>query len=95
MHYEFRPALPGEAGAILAFYRTLVGTPGCSWTLDYPALEDVQGDLDAGGLYCMCDRQGALLGAAALSLEEDPAPVRWSGRSKNPCTCLLYTSRCV
>lgn len=38
MHgYDFRPADYDDIPEVVAIYRSLVGTPGCTWDFDYPS----------------------------------------------------------
>ena len=42
---QIRFATEHDKEEIFQLYRSLVGTPGCSWDEDYPALEDIESDL--------------------------------------------------
>ena len=66
---SFRPADAGDANAVLALYRSLLGLPGVTWNENYPSAEDVCADITAGRLILM-EENGTLIGAAAL-LEHD------------------------
>jgi ribosomal protein S18 acetylase RimI-like enzyme len=82
--YQIRKAVPGEETAVFALYRSLVGTPGCTWSFKYPDEEDVQRDLDGGNLYVVCDGDTIVAAAAAFPDEEFTELHCWSA-GKTPC----------
>jgi len=47
-------------------YRSLIGTPGCTWHADYPTAENIANDLAHGNLYIVRDQDGRLIGAATV-----------------------------
>lgn len=61
--------VPGDAAAVHSLYQSLVGTPGCSWVVEYPDLEMVEHDILRGSLYKYCDHDGRII--AAISAGED------------------------
>lgn len=63
--WRLEPARPRDAGAVLELYRSLAGTPGTTWSEDYPAAEDVAADTARGSLWCMWGEDGSLWGAAS------------------------------
>ncbi|NLT58660.1 MAG: GNAT family N-acetyltransferase [Clostridiales bacterium] len=83
MHsYVFALAGEGDAAEVLALYRSLIGTPGCTWDLDYPDGETVLRDIAEGSLYLL--RQGdRIVSAAAAGQSDELAALDW--RAKNPC----------
>lgn len=68
---RLRLARPEEAEDILAFYQSLIDTPGCTWNMDYPYLEVVQEDIALFSLYCLTDEEGRLLAAATARIDHD------------------------
>ena len=44
-----------EADTVLKLYRSLLGTPYCVWTEDYPSEKEVEFDLSREALFCMRD----------------------------------------
>ena len=44
-----------EADTVLKLYRSLLGTPYCVWTEDYPSEKEVEFDLSRDALFCMRD----------------------------------------
>ncbi len=77
-----------EVQPVLQLYQSLVGSPGCLWSEDYPALADVQKDQAQDGLYCLYDESGALIAAmAAEDMEADPeikAAGCWNPQFQHP-----------
>ena len=51
--YTFTPATQDDAFGILDFYHSLIGTPGCTWNLDYPDEEIVNQDIFNKSLYLL------------------------------------------
>lgn len=68
------PARPGDGAAVLALYRSLIGTPGTTWNEYYPGPEEVAGDIARGSLWCLWGEDGELYGAASLG--DDDADIR-------------------
>lgn len=66
---RFLPVEEKEKAEVLALYRGMVGTPGCTWSEDYPAEEDFERDAANGHIYCMKAPDGKILGA--ISMDED------------------------
>ena len=50
MAFVFEHVKESEADKVLSLYRSLVGTPFCAWTADYPARSDVEFDLSRDAL---------------------------------------------
>ena len=42
MAFVFEHVKASEAEEVLSLYRSLVGTPFCAWTADYPSRSDVE-----------------------------------------------------
>ena len=71
MTFVFEHVKESEAGEVLALYRSLVGTPFCAWTADYPARSDVEFDLFRNALFCLREKpSGRLMGT--ISIDDDP-----------------------
>lgn len=56
----FRKATVTDIPAVLALYRSVLGTEGCTWDEDYPSETEAEGDLSSGGLYVF-ESDGRLL----------------------------------
>lgn len=59
-----------EADTVLQLYRSLVGTPYCVWTDEYPSEQEVEFDLSRDALFCMRNEDGAIAGV--ISIDDDP-----------------------
>ena len=57
MALVFEHVKESEADEVLTLYRSLVGTPFCAWTADYPARSDVEFDLSRNALFCLRDEE--------------------------------------
>lgn len=42
-----------EADTVLKLYRSLLGTPYCAWTEEYPSEKEVEFDLSRDALFCI------------------------------------------
>ncbi len=76
-----------DLGAILALYQSCIGSPGCTWNMNYPSAEDAEGDLAAGALWTLRPAAGGtLLGVATGTYEPEVAAAPcWDARSTRPC----------
>lgn len=54
---------------ILALYRSMIGTDGCTWSTDYPNEELLEMDLANNNLYCLKDDDQELI--ATISIDQD------------------------
>ena len=59
-----------EADTVLKLYRSLLGTPYCVWTEEYPSEKEVEFDLSRDALFCMRDDAGNIAGV--ISIDDDP-----------------------
>lgn len=81
----FERVRESEQEAVLAIYRSMIGTPGCTWTYEYPDNREIASDLARKSLYCMRNLGGKILGL--ISVDEDEAVARlpfWSKEAKKP-----------
>lgn len=70
MSIQFRTAVPTDRDAVLALYRSVIGTPYCTWDEEYPGPEWVEMDTQAGGLWLLTDEHD-LLGAISVVEENE------------------------
>jgi len=68
MKEKLVPAGFGEAEEILEFYHGFIGTKGCTWNRDYPAMEHVEMDIGKGNLFLLRDEKGIV---ATISIDSD------------------------
>ncbi|OQA85629.1 MAG: Acetyltransferase (GNAT) family protein [Lentisphaerae bacterium ADurb.Bin242] len=82
--YEFRHAVREDADTIFALYRSLAGTPYCAWDENYPTRSNLEEDLAARSIYCLCEGRKIIAVATAMHCpEHDVFP--WSSAIRNPC----------
>ena len=82
--YEFRHAVREDADTIFALYRSLVGTPYCAWDENYPARSNLEEDLAANSIYCLCDGTKIIAVATAMHCPEHDA-FSWGPAVRRPC----------
>ncbi|MCD7756912.1 MAG: GNAT family N-acetyltransferase [Clostridiales bacterium] len=71
--------------AVLALYRSLIGTEGCAWNEFYPSEDDVRQDIAQGGLYLLWTDEGEIVAACALGPDPELDEVEgWDSRATNP-----------
>lgn len=68
-----------ERDTVLTIYRAMVGTPGCTWSTEYPDETDIRSDLAREALYCMRGADGRILGLISVDADESCAALpQWS-----------------
>lgn len=71
--------------SILAIYRAMVGTPGCTWSMDYPDETDIESDLAREALYAMRNQTGRILGLISVDADKECAALpQWDKTAKKP-----------
>lgn len=82
---ELRKANKTDKAAVLALYRSAIGSEGCVWDENYPAESDLDGDISAQTLYVYTDG-GDIVGAVSVrpQNELDELPV-WKVRDGRHC----------
>ncbi|MFH1879677.1 MAG: GNAT family N-acetyltransferase [Bacillota bacterium] len=83
MDYAFSLAREADAPAVFALYRGMIGTPGCTWSDDYPDTEIVLRDIRTDSLYVLKDSRGQLIAAAAAGPDDELKDLPWD--LENPC----------
>ncbi len=74
-----------ELPQIMQLYRSLIGSKGCTWDLEYPSPEEIEIDIANGSLFCI-RAHGAVVAAAFAGTDEDEKALRcWSKEMENPC----------
>lgn len=68
---QFVKATTEDKAEILELYHSLAGTEFCTWTMDYPNENHIEGDLSRDALFCLKDRGGKIIGV--ISIDEDEA----------------------
>ena len=81
-NYTFTTATHNDLPTLMNLYRSLVGQPGCTWSLDYPNEEIITEDITNQSLYLLKD-SGTIIAVAAIIVVEEfnhlPLTI------KNPC----------
>lgn len=83
MNYAFSLAQKADASAVLALYRGMIGTPGCTWNDEYPTYDLVERDIRTGSLYVLRDARNQIVAAAAAGPDDELKDLPWNMR--NPC----------
>lgn len=71
MEYKLKIANVEDRESIAALYKSLVGTPGCTWDLYYPTIEHVDVDIYSNILYCLCDDSYCIVAVASIVAEDE------------------------
>ena len=86
MQNKIRKAEETDKNQILALYHSLIGTEGCTWSLEYPTMEDINQDLEKGGLYILSNEDNQIIGAATAEKDNELEKLGcWSKIITNPC----------
>ena len=70
MNYTFTAATHNDLPTIMNIYRSLIGQPGCTWSLDYPNEEIIAADIAEQALYMLKDGDAIIAVAAIIVVEE-------------------------
>lgn len=65
---KFEPASKEDANIILELYHSVLGTPYCRWSLEYPLMENIEDDLSREGLFCLKENDEII---ATISIDQD------------------------
>ena len=80
-----RKAINTDIENIIRIYNSLIGTPGCTWDMDYPNLDDVKNDFAKDALYVYCEENN-IIGVAAAGKDDELEHLDcWNKDIKNPC----------
>lgn len=66
---DFINATKDDIEEITKLYHAAIGSPGCTWSMDYPNEEITQGDLERNALFCLKNDAGKIIGA--VSVDDD------------------------
>lgn len=80
--YEFQLANHEDIYEIVSIYHRLVGTPGCTWDLDYPSQETAENDIKNNWLYTL-KKHGKIVAVASVGDIDELRDLQWT--PKNPC----------
>lgn len=80
--YEFLLANYDDIPQIIDIYHSLIGTPGCAWSLDYPDRDTVESDVDSKSLYVL-KKNGIIIAVASVGEFNELGHLQWT--LKVPC----------
>lgn len=78
---RFFQATQEDKEEIMALYHGMIGTPGCTWSMDYPGEEDFDADAARGQIYCMKNPEGKII--SVISIDDDASADALPGWDKN------------
>ncbi len=83
---NIRRVMMSEKDQALSVYRSLIGSFGCTWSIEYPSMEDVEEDIQNKALYGVYDNE-ALIALAAANQDDDYDELNLkSGNLKRACS---------
>ncbi|MGN0155338.1 MAG: GNAT family N-acetyltransferase [Lachnospiraceae bacterium] len=68
---NFINAAKDDIQEITGLYQAAIGSPGCTWSSEYPNEQITQDDLARNALFCLKSDEGEIIGA--ISIDNDPA----------------------
>lgn len=89
---EFGMASKEDANTILELYHSVLGTPYCRWSMEYPLPENIEEDLAENGLFCLRDN-GEII--AAISIDNDKEVAAFPCWSKELQPSIELSRLCV
>ena len=81
-NYIFTLATQEDADKVMDFYHSLIGTPFCTWALDYPDEKVINHDIHNKSLYLLMEND-EIISAAAAGVHDELDGLKWS--AKNLC----------
>ena len=80
--YIFQLAVRDDIPEIIKIYHSVIGTPGCTWSFDYPNVETAEEDIKNNWLYTL-KNQNIIVAVASAGKFDDWEHLQWD--LKNPC----------
>jgi len=81
-NYNFSQAKYEDIPEIVRIYHSLIGTPGCTWTLDYPNKETAEYDINNNSLFVLRNND-KIIAVATVANYNELCNLQW--KPKNPC----------
>lgn len=76
---------PQERQTVMEIYRGMIGTLGCTWSMEYPDEREFDSDVARGALYCMRNGEGKILGVISVDEDDTVAALPgWDKTAKRP-----------
>ena len=82
INYRFQLASIDELDDIVSIYHRLIGTPGCTWSLDYPSKETAENDIKNECLYTL-KKDDKIIAVASVGDFDELGDLQW--KAKKPC----------
>jgi len=83
MHkHTFSLACYDDIPEIVRIYKSLVGTPGCTWVESYPSGKTAENDIAHNALYILRSG-GRIIAVASIGDFDEPGDLHWA--PENPC----------
>ena len=89
---RFELASDEDANKILELYHSVLDTPYCRWSMEYPLIENIEDDLSRKGLFCLKEKAEII---AAISIDEDDAVAALPCWSNNLQPSIELSRLCV
>ena len=80
--YKFLQANSDDIPEIVSIYNGLIGTPGCTWSIDYPNKETAEYDIEKNSLYVL-KKNKKIIAVATVGNFNELIDLEW--KPKNPC----------
>jgi Homocysteine/selenocysteine methylase (S-methylmethionine-dependent) len=81
-NYTFLLADYDDIPEIVRLYTSLVGTPGCTWDIDYPSKETAESDIKINSLYIL-KSDNKIIAVASIGAFDELNDLPWE--PENPC----------
>lgn len=78
---DFKNATKDDVEEIIKLYQAAIGSPGCTWSMDYPNEAITMDDLNRNALFCLKNDSGEIIGA--VSIDDDKEVERLSCWTNN------------
>ena len=80
--YTFLLASYDDIPEIVCIYHSLIGTPGCTWDLDYPSRTTAESDINSRSLYIL-KKNDRIVAVASVGEFNELGHLQWT--PNNPC----------
>ena len=84
----FELASKEDTDTILELYHSVLDTPYCRWSLEYPRMEDIEDDLSREGLFCLKE-QGEIIAVISIDKDDDVAALSCWSKELQPNRTLI------
>lgn len=85
MEYRISKATEKDTDEILTLYQSMIGRPGCTWSEEYPGIDDVKSDIARHSLYTVLNGTEIVAAAATDKSEESEAVGCYDKGISAPC----------